>query len=101
MASRRDYCPKRRITIRKPAYERGQGEVWWENERAGEQILASTMPENLISNAIGGFPLFAGALALTLGAASTGSEYGWGTLQTVLVQRPQRLSFFAGELLAQ
>ncbi|MDQ3943105.1 MAG: ABC transporter permease subunit, partial [Actinomycetota bacterium] len=71
-----------------------------ENERAAEQILASAMPENLISNSIGGFPLFAGALALTLGAISVGSEYGWGTLKTALTQRPRRLSFYAGELFA-
>jgi ABC-2 type transport system permease protein len=70
-----------------------------ENERAAEQILASTMPENLISNSIGGFPLFAGALALTLGAISVGSEYSWGTLKTMLIQRPRRLSIYAGELL--
>src|ERR687894_1726522 len=71
-----------------------------ENERAAEQILASTMPENLISNSIGGFPLFAGALALTLGAISVGSEYGWGTLKTMLIQRPRRLSIYTAELLA-
>jgi ABC-type transport system involved in multi-copper enzyme maturation permease subunit len=58
------------------------------------------MPENLISNSIGGFPLFAGALALTLGAISVGSEYGWGTLKTMLIQRPRRLSIYTGELLA-
>src|ERR671911_1073973 len=67
-----------------------------ENERAAEQILASAMPENLISNSIGGFPLFAGALALTLGAISVGSEYGWGTLKTMLIQRPRRLRIYAG-----
>ena len=71
-----------------------------DNERAAEQILARTMPENLISNSIGGFPLFAGALALTLGAISVGSEYGFGTLKTMLIQPPCRLSFYAGELLA-
>src|ERR671914_2581486 len=70
-----------------------------DNERAAEQILASTMPENLIPNSIGGFPLFAGALALTLGAVSVGSEYGWGTLKTMLIQGPRRLRFFAGEML--
>jgi ABC-type transport system involved in multi-copper enzyme maturation permease subunit len=58
------------------------------------------MPENLISNSIGGFPLFAGALALTLGVISVGSEYGWGTLKTMLIQRPRRLSIYTGELLA-
>jgi ABC-2 type transport system permease protein len=71
-----------------------------ENEWAAEQILAGMMPEHLISNSIGGFPLFAGALTLTLGAISVGSEYSVGTLKTMLIQRPHRLSFFAGELLA-
>jgi ABC-2 type transport system permease protein len=71
-----------------------------ENEGAAEQILASTMPENLISNSIGGFPLFAGALALTLGAISVGSEYSWGTFKTMLIQRPRRLSIYTAELLA-
>jgi ABC-2 type transport system permease protein len=71
-----------------------------DSEGAAERILAGTMPENLISNSIGGFPLFAGALALTLGAISVGSEYGWGTLKTVLTQRPRRLSVYTGELFA-
>jgi ABC-type transport system involved in multi-copper enzyme maturation permease subunit len=71
-----------------------------ENESAAEQILASAMPENLISNSIRGFPLFAGALALTLGAVSVGSEYGWGTFKTMLIQRPRRLSIYTAELLA-
>src|ERR671917_2619875 len=71
-----------------------------DNERTAEQILASTMPENLISNSIGGFPLFAGALALTLGAISVGSEYGWGTLKTMLIQGPRRLSIYTAALLA-
>src|ERR687890_381700 len=71
-----------------------------ENEWAAEQILAGMMPEYLISNSIGGFPLFAGALALTLGAISVGSEYSAGTLKTMLIQRPRRLSIYAAELLA-
>src|SRR3712207_1626508 len=71
-----------------------------ENEGAAEQILASTMPQSLISNSIGGFPLFAGAIALTLGAISVGSEYGWGTFKTMLIQRPRRLSIYTAELLA-
>ena len=71
-----------------------------DNERVAEQILARTMPENLISNSIGGFPMFAGALVLTFGAVSVGSEYGWGTLKTMLIQRPRRLSVYVGKLLA-
>lgn len=71
-----------------------------DDERMAEGILSGMMPENLIPNSIGGFPLFAGALALTLGAISVGSEYGWGTLKTALTQRPRRLVVYAGQLLA-
>ena len=71
-----------------------------ENDRTAEGILSGMMPENLIASSIAGFPLFAGALELTLGAISVGSEYGWGNLGTVLIQRPRRLSVYAGQLLA-
>lgn len=63
-------------------------------------LLRSILPENLISNGVSGFPLFGGAIALILGALVTGSEYGWGTLKTILTQRPTRLSVFVGKLLA-
>src|SRR3712207_6532096 len=63
-----------------------------ENESAAEQILANRLPEDLVLNSIAGFPVFAGAIVLTLGALSVGSEYGWGTLKTTLTQRPRRLS---------
>ncbi len=71
-----------------------------ENERAAEQVLANRLPADLVLNSIGGFPVFAGAIALTLGALSVGSEYGWGTLKTTLTQRPRRLKVYAGKLLA-
>ncbi|MBA2693698.1 MAG: ABC transporter permease [Rubrobacter sp.] len=71
-----------------------------DNERMAEGILAGMMPENLVPNSIGGFPLFAGALALTFGAISVGSEYGWGTLKTSLTQKPGRMALFAGQILA-
>jgi ABC-type transport system involved in multi-copper enzyme maturation permease subunit len=44
--------------------------------------------------------VFAGALALALGALVMGSEYGWGTFKTIVTQRPGRLSVLAGQLLA-
>lgn len=69
-----------------------------DNERAAEQVLARTLPDNLIFNSIGGFPVFAGAIALILGALVVGNEYSWGTLKTVLSQRPGRLSLFASKL---
>ena len=63
-------------------------------------ILASTMPDQIIANAIGGFPVFAGALALAFGALVFGGEYGWGTVKTLFAQRPQRLVVLAGQFLA-
>jgi len=40
------------------------------------------------------------AVVLILGVLSTGGEYGWGTLKTLLTQRPGRLSTLTGKLLA-
>src|SRR3712207_2950514 len=69
-----------------------------DNEREAEHRLAGTLPSELIANSISGFPVFGGAIALILGALAVGSEYGWGTLKTVLIQRPRRLSVYAGKL---
>jgi ABC-type transport system involved in multi-copper enzyme maturation permease subunit len=64
------------------------------------QLLASTLPDQLVINSIGGFPVFAGALALVLGALMFGGEYGWGTVKTMLTQRPGRFSVLGGQLVA-
>jgi ABC-2 type transport system permease protein len=63
-------------------------------------VLAGTLPGELVPTSLGGFPVFAGALALILGALAAGSEYGWGTMQTALTQRPTRLALFGGKLAA-
>src|SRR5262245_30349977 len=50
--------------------------------RSGEStadLLAATLPSQLVPNTIGGFPIFAGALALAFGALAFGSDYGWDT----------------------
>ena len=65
-----------------------------------DAILASTLPSQLVSNTLGGFPVFAGALAMVLGALMFGSEYGWGTVKTQLTQRPGRTSVVLGQWLA-
>jgi ABC-2 type transport system permease protein len=65
-----------------------------------EALLASTLPDRLVENTLSGLPLFGGALLLTLGALLAGSEYGWGTLKTLLGQGPRRLTVLAGQLLA-
>ena len=65
-----------------------------------EAILASTLPDQVVANALGGFPVFAGALALVFGALVFGSEYGWGTLKTLLTQRPGRATVVVGQFMA-
>jgi ABC-2 type transport system permease protein len=62
--------------------------------------LADVLPQNLVGALMGGFPFFGGVLALMLGVLSVGSEYGWGTLKTLLTQRPGRLRIFGAKLLA-
>lgn len=63
------------------------------------EILRGMLPERVMDNTIGGFPIFAGALALVLGAIVVGGEYTWGTLKTILTQRPGRGALLAGQLL--
>jgi ABC-2 type transport system permease protein len=70
------------------------------NGASPAQLLAGTLPDQLVANTIGAFPVFAGALALVLGALMFGGEYGWGTVKTLLTQRPGRASVLGGQLLA-
>ncbi|MFG1911188.1 ABC transporter permease subunit [Kribbella sp. NPDC048928] len=64
------------------------------------EILRGMLPERVIDNTIGGYPIFAGALALVLGAIVIGGEYTWGTLKTVLTQRPRRLTILGAQFAA-
>ena len=65
-----------------------------------QQLLAATLPEQIVVNTIGAFPVFAGALALVLGALMFGGEYGWGTVKTLFTQRPARATVLAGQFTA-
>jgi hypothetical protein len=67
----------RRRTYRGREWVRGGGDPG--------QILADVLPGRLVPNTLGGFPMFAGAIALIVGALVAGSEYGWGTLKTIVV----------------
>ncbi|HKR50001.1 MAG TPA: ABC transporter permease [Pseudonocardiaceae bacterium] len=67
---------------------------------ASGQLLAGVLPPSLVSNVLAGYPLFGGALVLILGALMTGGEYGFGTLKTLLTQRPRRLEVLGGALAA-
>ncbi|MGH3752513.1 MAG: ABC transporter permease [Pseudonocardiaceae bacterium] len=63
-------------------------------------LLAGMLPANLVTNVLGGYPLFGGALVLILGGLMSGGEYGFGTLKTLLTQRPQRIEVLGGALAA-
>ena len=67
---------------------------------APQQLLDQILPSHVVTTAIAGWPFFGGALILVLGVLLTGSEYGWGSLKTILAQGPRRQSVFAGKLLA-
>jgi ABC-type transport system involved in multi-copper enzyme maturation permease subunit len=82
------------------SYRSGGGGPGFVGAAPSNQILADILPAGLVANAIEGFPLFGGAIALIIGALASGSEYGWGTLTTTLTQRPPRRSVYAGKLAA-
>ena len=62
--------------------------------------LSPLLPDRLVSTLLGGFPFYFGMLTLILGAVSFGSEYGWGTLKTTLMQRPGRGRLLLAKLAA-
>ena len=63
-------------------------------------VLAGMMPDQINTNTLGAFPVFAGALALVLGALAAGGEYGFGTVKTLLTQRPGRFATVSGQIAA-
>lgn len=65
-----------------------------------ERVLSEALPAGLVSAAIQGFPMFAGALAMLVGVLATGSEYGWGTVKILLTSGPSRTSMLLGKLFA-
>jgi ABC-type transport system involved in multi-copper enzyme maturation permease subunit len=67
---------------------------------ASQEPPGDLLPQQLVGAVTGGFPFFGGVFALQLGVLAVGSEYGWGTLKTLLTQRPGRLRLFAAKLLA-
>ena len=81
--------------------EEMQAQMQAEQEAFFEEQLRALLPEKVLSNLFGGGLLSIGsAVAITFGALAAGSEYGWGTLKTVLSQGPGRLSVLSGKLLA-
>jgi GNAT superfamily N-acetyltransferase/ABC-type transport system involved in multi-copper enzyme maturation permease subunit len=66
--------------------------------RRAQRLLTELLPANLPGHAIGGYPMWGGALIVVLGALCLGSEYGWGTLKTMLANRPGRLTVYLAQL---
>ncbi|MGH3508372.1 MAG: ABC transporter permease [Nocardioidaceae bacterium] len=79
------------------SYRSGSTDVM--DDLTPEQMLATTFPSELVPNTLGGFPVFAGALVLVLGAMVFGGEYGWGTVKTQFTQGPSRRAVVGGQLL--
>src|SRR5690242_919612 len=63
--------------------------------RRGAPDLAKLLPRAVVATTVTTFPFYFGTFALILGVLQLGSEYGWGTLRTVLLQQPNRLRLLA------
>ena len=81
------------------SYKNGSTGPMTDGESAA-QLLAGTLPAQVVTNTTAAFPVFAGALALVLGALVTGNEFTGGTVKTLLTQGPRRASVFGGQLLS-
>ena len=72
-----------------------------QQESFNQSQLDALLPENLLENMFGGgFFGIGAAIVLILGALVAGSEFGWGTMKTILSQRPGKLAVLFGKLLA-
>jgi ABC-2 type transport system permease protein len=80
--------------------EREREQIQQQEQQFQEDQLRSLLPENLVSSTTPGFATLGGAIALILGTLVVGGEYGWGTLKTIVTQRPNRPQVFGGKLLA-
>lgn len=81
-----------------PAEQREQ--IRQQERQFQQDQLASLLPERVASGVMTSFTQLGGAIALILGTLAVGAEYGWGTLKTVLTQRPGRGQVFGGKLAA-
>lgn len=74
--------------------------TWRNNPDTELATFDALLPRNLVGNMTAGFPFYGGAFVLILGVLSVGSDYGWGTLKTLLTQRSGRMTLFGSKLLA-
>lgn len=70
------------------------------NGDAGYSVpLETLLPERLVENTISGFPLFYLAIALVLGAVTSGSEYTWRTVRSIVLWGPGRVAMLSAKTL--
>lgn len=62
--------------------------------------LAQMSPELWLENVMESVSTYGTVIAIILGALVAGNEYGWGTLKTVLAQRPSRTVVYMGQAFA-
>lgn len=60
--------------------------------------LSAMLPGSFVGSAIGGLPIFVGALVLIFGVLVAGSEYAWETWKTVLAQGSSRFAVYGAKL---
>lgn len=61
-------------------------------------LKREVFPENLVPAVLSGMSTLGAAIMVIFGSLSTASEYGWLTVQTILVQKPGRAAVLAGKL---
>jgi ABC-type transport system involved in multi-copper enzyme maturation permease subunit len=57
-------------------------------------------PENFVPTVLGASASIGAAIMLIFGALSTASEFGWLTVQMILIQKPTRAAVLGGKLLS-
>lgn len=78
------------------------GVMWYQATHPGSAqrpvSLLALYPDHFVNNAMGAAYPIGAAIAIVLGALFAGAEYSWGTVKTMLTQRPGRLTGWAGRV---
>lgn len=61
-------------------------------------VIRRVFPENLLPTVLSSMSTIGAAIMIILGSLSTASEYGWLTVQTILIQKPGRVAVLLGKL---
>ncbi|MCL4473279.1 MAG: ABC transporter permease [Actinobacteria bacterium] len=76
------------------------GSAFGPEHEVGQIVLSTLLPSNLVSTLLTGFPFFGGVMVFILGVLVMGSEYNWGTLTPMFIQRAGRLKIFFSKMIA-